>query len=41
MGGLAGYIGGRLRLTELVGVDLDAERLKVASPGASGPCSST
>jgi ubiquinone/menaquinone biosynthesis C-methylase UbiE len=31
MGGLAGYIGSRLRLAELVGVDLDAERLKVAS----------
>ncbi|HEV7861521.1 MAG TPA: class I SAM-dependent methyltransferase [Acidimicrobiia bacterium] len=31
MGGLANYIGGRLGLDELVGVDLDSDRLKAAS----------
>jgi SAM-dependent methyltransferase len=31
MGGLARYIGGRLGLDQLVGVDLDAERLKAAA----------
>src|SRR2546423_949360 len=31
IGGLATYIGDRLRLTELVGVDLDADRLKAAA----------
>ena len=31
MGGLARYIGGRLGLDQLIGVDLDAERLKAAA----------
>jgi SAM-dependent methyltransferase len=31
MGGLAAYIGGRLGLTELIGVDLDEDRLKTAA----------
>ena len=31
MGGLANYTGSRLGLTELIGVDLDAERLKAAA----------
>ena len=31
MGGLAHYIGGRLGLEHLIGVDLDAERLKAAA----------
>jgi SAM-dependent methyltransferase len=31
MGGLARYVGGRLGLTQLVGADLDTDRLKVAA----------
>ena len=37
VGGLAGYIGGRLGLTELIGVDLDEDRLKAAAAAGIRP----
>ena len=37
VGGLAGYIGGRLGLTELIGVDLDEDRLEAAAAAGIRP----
>jgi SAM-dependent methyltransferase len=37
VGGLAGYIGGRLGLSELIGVDLDEDRLKAAAAAGVRP----